>query len=344
MPIIPSFPRSLTDEHHAWHAPEDHPGLPTRVHVPPSAGSGLEFLTFHRNFVAEFHAWYDGQPFADPAAVAPWTAIPQELKNNVLWDSQSADEEDRIVNNPSSFASADELGTFIEQGIHGFLHNASRAVYNEPVLATFHSPLSTYFYRIHGLVDYWWRRWEQSRPPQWRRFEIAPGSSASQNGAITAVSRIPTSMETWWIGTNGSVQDAYWYEGMKRWGRLEVAPAGSASPNGGIAAVSRVPSSMEIFWIGANGSVQDAFWYEGMSSWGRLEIAPAGSASPNGGIAAVSRIPNSLEISWVGANGSVQDAFWYEGMSRWGRLEIAPAGSASPERRHRRSSRASPAA
>ncbi|PEM35625.1 hypothetical protein CN634_24060, partial [Bacillus pseudomycoides] len=92
-----------------------------------------------------------------------------------------------------------------------------------------------------------------------------------------AVSRIPNSMEVWWIGANGSVPSAFWYEGQP-WRRQETAPAGNASTTGGITAVSRIPNSMEVWWIGANGSVQDAFWYEGQP-WRRQEIAPAGSAS-----------------------------------------------------------------
>src|SRR5258706_161893 len=146
----------------------------------------------------------------------------------------------------------------------------------------------------------------------WKQFELPSTSNGSANGGIAAVSRIPNSMEIWWIGANGSVQDAFWYEGQEHWGQFEIAPPGSASPNGGITAVSRIPNSMEIWWVGANGSVQDAFWYEGQERWGRLEIAPPGRASPNGGITAVSRIPNSMEVWWIGANGSVQDAFWYE--------------------------------
>jgi hypothetical protein len=144
----------------------------------------------------------------------------------------------------------------------------------------------------------------------WRRFPIAPTGSASLDGGITAVSRIPNSMELFWVGANGSVEDAFWYEGQVGWQRFPIAPAGSASLGGGITAVSRIRDSMELFWVGGNGSIEDAFWYEGMDRWGRFAIAPAGSASPKGGIAAVSRIPNSMELFWIGANGSVQDAFW----------------------------------
>jgi len=76
-------------------------------------------------------------------------------------------------------------------------------------------------------------------------FRISPAGSASTSGNITALSRIFNSMEVWWIGTNGSIQDAYWYEGL-HWQRFEVAPAGSSSTSGGIAAVSRIVGSMEV--------------------------------------------------------------------------------------------------
>ena len=159
----------------------------------------------------------------------------------------------------------------------------------------------------------------------WSEFTLAPGGSAGSGTA--AVSRIPNSMEVWWIGADGSVQDSYWYDGGS-WQQFALAPAGSAARGGGIAGVSRIPNSMEVWWIAPNGSVQGAYWYEG-ATWQRYELAPAGSAAPGGGgIAAVSRIPNSMEVWWVGADGSIQDAYWYEGSS-WQRFTLAPAGSAA---------------
>jgi len=161
----------------------------------------------------------------------------------------------------------------------------------------------------------------------WRHFQLAGTGSASASGKVAAVSRIPGSMELWWVAGNGSVQAAYWYEGGQ-WQRYQLAPAGSASPSGGITATSRIPSSMEVWWIAPNGSVQDAYWYEG-GQWQRFELAPAGSASPQSGIKAVHRIPTSMELWWIAPNGSVQDAYWYEG-ARWQRFQLAPPGSASP--------------
>ena len=94
----------------------------------------------------------------------------------------------------------------------------------------------------------------------WQQFELVPGGSAALSGGIAAVSRIPNSMEVWWVGADGSIQDNFWYDGGQ-WQRFTLAPPGSASNTGRIAAVSRIPSSMEVWWTGANGSLQDDFWY-----------------------------------------------------------------------------------
>jgi len=163
----------------------------------------------------------------------------------------------------------------------------------------------------------------------WKQFDLTGRSGggngvASANGGIAAVSRIPGSMEVWWINQDGSVHDAFWYDNAQ-WRHLEIAPPGSASANSGIAAVSRIPSHMDVWWIDEDGSVQDAFWYDN-AQWKRYEIAPPDSASANSGIAAVSRIPSSMEVWWIGTDGSVQDAFWYDN-AKWKRLEIP--GSAS---------------
>jgi hypothetical protein len=158
----------------------------------------------------------------------------------------------------------------------------------------------------------------------WKRFELAPPSSAV-SGGIAALSRIPGSMEVWWVSPTGSVEGAFWYEN-KGWNRYQIAPAGSAAWGTRITAVSRIPTSMELFWVGGDGSVQDAYWYEN-AGWKRFALAPAGSAAIGGGIKVVSRIPGSMECWWVTPNGAIHDAFWYD-KSGWGNFEFAPPGSA----------------
>ena len=98
------------------------------------------------------------------------------------------------------------------------------------------------------------------RRPGMEPVPAGPGRHASTSTDIAAVSRIPGSMEVWWVEPNESVQDAC----LRRPG-TEPVPAGpgsSASTSGGIAAVSRIQNSMEVWWVGPNGSVQDAYYYD----------------------------------------------------------------------------------
>lgn len=46
---------------------------------------------------------------------------------------------------------------------------------------------------------------------QWQQFELVPAGSTATTSGITAVSRILNSMEVWWVGADGSIQDAFWY-------------------------------------------------------------------------------------------------------------------------------------
>jgi hypothetical protein len=156
---IPNFPEDLLHLHHAWHRHSEHPELPSRQYQAGEPGSGSEFLMFHRDFVRKFHLWYDTQPFADRAGVAPWTKIPTEMKLSLLWDPANAERERRILTNDPAYADFDELGINIETGIHDiFLHTAAGDVYGDNLIpnpAT--APRSTLFYKIHGLVGHWWR-------------------------------------------------------------------------------------------------------------------------------------------------------------------------------------------
>jgi hypothetical protein len=159
--IIPGFPDYLADLHHAWHDPSAHRTLPSRVHPRGSPGGGLEFLTFHHTFMVQAFAWMATQTFNPSLDVSAWTSIPAELKAPELgWTEFTESEERRIVKNDPRYANADDLGTDIELGIHNsWIHGAVATHFHEDVVGTFHSPQSTYFYKIHGLVDHWWKIW-----------------------------------------------------------------------------------------------------------------------------------------------------------------------------------------
>lgn len=211
MALIPNFPRNLLDMHHHWHDPNAHPGSPGgRVNPFGTSGAGLEFLQFHRDFVVQFHAWYDTQPFADQSLVTPWTTIPAALKDPAVtgWNSTRAAQENRIITNNPPFSSEDALGTYIEGGIHGWIHPATADAFNEPIVANLHSPQSTYFYQIHGLVDKWWRDYVTAQVPR----EIvqlsidAPPTQASiaQPGEVNVFSFVVPAAGNYTIETQGS--------------------------------------------------------------------------------------------------------------------------------------------
>ncbi len=165
--LIPNFPGYLTDLHHEWHylpvpgGVDPHPNLPKRIHPMGTPGGGLEFLRFHHSFMVQAFAWFATQTFNPQLDVTPWTSIPDELKKTELgWTVFHQQEEDRITSNNPRFASSDDLGNYIEVGIHNtWIHGATATHFHEEVVRTLHSPQSTYFYKIHGLVDYWWNRW-----------------------------------------------------------------------------------------------------------------------------------------------------------------------------------------
>ncbi|KAK4232905.1 hypothetical protein C8A03DRAFT_19914, partial [Achaetomium macrosporum] len=93
-------------------------------------------------------------------------------------------------------------------------------------------------------------------------FELAPPGSAAPGG-IKFISSSSNTMEGWWTATDGSVHDAYFYDGMQHgFNRYQLAAAGSARPGGAISALTRISTSMEVFYEGASGTVNDQYWYQ----------------------------------------------------------------------------------
>ena len=160
---------SIVERHHAWHTfPGGAHGFPSRTFPQGSPGSGTEFLTFHRNLMGEFFTWNNVNHAATATQISAWTAIPPILKADALWSAVLAAAETRINNNSPAFADQDALGIHIETTIHNWIHGAvGRSALpmdaGEPnIISQLHSVESTYFYQIHGLVQYWWDQWSSS--------------------------------------------------------------------------------------------------------------------------------------------------------------------------------------
>ncbi|MDG0809747.1 hypothetical protein [Cohnella rhizosphaerae] len=153
MPTIANFPQDLLEEHMNWHHAH-HVDDPSQLRP----GYGAEFLQFHRGFIRRALDWYGRQHY-DMSLVAPWQRVPEEIRRAPCYDRSA---EARIVMQPQSFRTADELGLFIEgSGLHGCIHETAADLYGEPDINDFDvAPRNTVFYNIHGMIDGWYRNWE----------------------------------------------------------------------------------------------------------------------------------------------------------------------------------------
>jgi hypothetical protein len=167
----------------------------------------------------------------------------------------------------------------------------------------------------------------------WNSIQVAPPGSASPYADIAAVARdrntVADKIDVFWVGPNGSVEHAYYQDGLPWLRYPQVAPSGSASTIGSLAAVSRESNTWEIFWLSPNADVEDAYYYDGGPS-GRFVLAPHSSSTPNllrGHISVVSRASNTMEVFWIGSDGSIQDRYYYDGFG-WNGFTLAAPGSA----------------
>ncbi|MDE0521012.1 MAG: hypothetical protein OXH79_03545 [Boseongicola sp.] len=161
----------------------DHPEWDQFVHehLTPGIHAGALFLTWHGDYVARFHRLMNtlppniGQP--KPADVAPWLKIPNRLKRTRTWVAEASDlqnREDKLQNSIQTFKTLEELAGHIVP-LHNAMHRAAEEAYNEPHIANIvNAPRSTYFWRLHGLVETWHQAWIASQPAS-----TSPGTATS---------------------------------------------------------------------------------------------------------------------------------------------------------------------
>lgn len=153
MARIENFPQELLDEHASWHM---------NMRMGTNARNGVDFLSFHREFLKKSIEWYRSQGF-DTKVIRPWSSIPNEIKSHPRWNQRLQNAENRIVNDLDSFSSSEELGNFLlNTNLHGSVHVIGSIVYNDPDFGQITlSPQSTYFYNWHRLINQWWREFER---------------------------------------------------------------------------------------------------------------------------------------------------------------------------------------
>lgn len=145
--VVIEVPENMIIDHVNWHSkrPEDGGRNISRG----QKGSGEEFLVWHKWFIARYNRWRkrSGKPILEP-----WSEIPSEL--NLIYPKFNPP-------NPRSFDTLDGFGIFLEDGVHGILHDKAALVYDEPILRTLESPRSSYFWQLHGLVNNWRKSFEK---------------------------------------------------------------------------------------------------------------------------------------------------------------------------------------
>ncbi len=137
-------------------------------------------------------------------------------------------------------------------------------------------------------------------------------------------------METWWIGANGSVQDAYCYEGGQ-WQRFELAPGGSVATDGGIMAVSRIPTAWDMVdwgrWFGPACLLVRRRLGSGSSSWRGVVLRLMARSLQ------YRASPTVWRCGGLEPMAPYRMPYWYEG-GQWQRFELAPGVARQPRRDH----------
>lgn len=181
-----STSQTLLSEHTAWHLGGC--GAPGARSCPTS---GAEFMRFHRNFLSRLRDDALAKGVA-PAELTAWqrpygtslSAFPDEIRATSTWSFGALGTVEARVqsfknDNNARFASLEEFGTYVEGRIHNYLHGAAQEAYpNDSIGAVTMSPASTYFFKIHGWVEW-----------QFLRFQLG---DFTQDGHSELISRSPT--------------------------------------------------------------------------------------------------------------------------------------------------------
>ena len=158
------IPERVVDEHIRWHENEGQPEHGGRRSRRGEAGSGQEFLEWHADYLKRYQQWRRANGLAK---ITPWRRLPKRVLAGGAIPSQ--------LNPPDlpSYPSLDALGMALESLAHAILHAGVATSYSDPALGTFASPLSISFWKLHGLIESWRRRWnEQQSMSLARSFQV----------------------------------------------------------------------------------------------------------------------------------------------------------------------------
>lgn len=187
----------LVTEHTNWHS---------RCGSIPGSRScsnmGTDFLVFHRDYMRRLRNEFFR--LNQNHNIDPWYRVPAEMRLSANgWTSALAAAETAIYTNrdPNNgnqpFRDLNAFGEFLENRFHNALHGIAQRTYGEAAIGPVNmAPTSTYFFKIHGLVEYLFQRFERN--------------DFTRDGSSDIFVRDPSNGRNWVGSTRGVGQSVVW--------------------------------------------------------------------------------------------------------------------------------------
>jgi hypothetical protein len=136
-------------------------------------------------------------------------------------------------------------------------------------------------------------------------------------GPVVAVSRSPSKLDVFTVGSDGFIYTAAWEPGDTAWRGWWQIPGVRAAPCAPISAVSRSKDKLDVFVVGLHGRVHTAAWESGDSAWRGWWTVGDLVTVLHAPVTAVSRSTDKLDIFAADRDGRVCTAAWEPGDEAW---------------------------
>ena len=146
---------------------------------------------------------------------------------------------------------------------------------------------------------------------------------------VAAVARRSDVIDTFWVGTDGSLQTAWWTR-AGGWAPSHLTigdPSVPASDAGGITVLGRLQELLDVFFVGQYGRMHTTWWTPA-TGWNTPTLTLAGALPVDtaSGVAAVNRNRDTLDVFCIGEDENLYTLSWRAG-SGWASTAQMIAGA-----------------
>jgi hypothetical protein len=155
---------------------------------------------------------------------------------------------------------------------------------------------------------------------RWWGWPVVQAGQFPIGAPIAAVSRNPSMINLFGVGTNKQFYAAWWENGQ--WNGWLPILNRQFPPGTPIAAIARNPNQMDLFAVADDGYCCTAWWnaQQGWAEWSKVQDRQFQPGTP---IAAVSRNPDQMDIFGVSGDGYCYTAWWNarQGWGGWSKVQ-----------------------